>query len=380
MIEITSNFDGGNIEVVEALSPEAIRVRIRKDNNSHFFQWFYFRLTGGQKHNIRITIENAGEAAYPDGWKGYRACVSHDRESWYRVPCEYDADVGTLTIHFRPEHDVSWVAYFAPYSMERHADLIASAGMSPAVRVRSLGQTIDGQDIDMLELGGLGRGVTPKKIWMIARQHPGETMAEWWMEGLLDRLLDGNDPVARALLDKARFYIVPNMNPDGSRRGHLRTNAAGVNLNRAWANPDPETSPEVFYVRKAMERIGVDFHLDVHGDEALPWNFIAGFEGVPSITDEQLALLNRYKTALARLNPDFQTEHGYPVDEPGSSDLRKCTDWVAENFGCLAMTLEMPFKDNANAPDPVFGWSPARCRHLARSCLDALLEVIDDLG
>ena len=37
---------------------------------------------------------------------------------------------------------------------------------------------------------------------------------------------------------------VPNMNPDGSYRGHLRTNAKGANLNREWKNPTPEYSPE----------------------------------------------------------------------------------------------------------------------------------------
>lgn len=65
-------------------------------------------------------------------------------------------------------------------------------------------------------------------------------MAEWFVEGLLDRLLDEDDAVSRTLLDKAVFYIVPNMNPDGSVRGHLRTNAAGVNLNREWQTPSME--------------------------------------------------------------------------------------------------------------------------------------------
>ncbi len=48
-------------------------------------------------------------------------------------------------------------------------------------------------------------------------------------------------------------------------------------------------------------------------------------------------------------------------------------------FGCVSLTLEMPFKDNADAPDEVFGWSPARCRLLGRASLDALYRVIDDL-
>ena len=108
-------------------------------------------------------------------------------------------------------------------------------------------------------------------------------MAEWWMEGALEKLTDEDDPVARVLRRECTFRVVPNMNPDGSRRGHLRTNAAGVNLNREWHAPSAEKSPEVLCVRNAMDETGVDFAMDVHGDEAIPANFLAGFEGIPSL-------------------------------------------------------------------------------------------------
>ena len=70
-------------------------------------------------------------------------------------------------------------------------------------------------------------------------------MHECVLAGFLDRLLDSHSALARHALQKAVFYIVPNMNPDGSWRGHLRTNAAGANLNREWAKPSLDTSPEV---------------------------------------------------------------------------------------------------------------------------------------
>ena len=53
------------------------------------------------------------------------------------------------------------------------------------------------------------------------------------------------------------------------------------------------------------------------------------------------------------------------------------TAQLAERFGAVSMTLEMPFKDNEDLPDPVYGWSPDRCRLLARACLDALHAMID---
>src|SRR3546814_14855251 len=102
------------------------------------------------------------------------------------------------------------------------------------------------------------------------------------------------------------------MNPDGSCRGHLRTNSAGVNLNREWHAPSADKSPEVLVVRNAMDETGVDVAMDVHGDEAIPANFLAGFEGIPSWTDALGDKFYRFADALAATTPDFQTANGYP--------------------------------------------------------------------
>jgi murein tripeptide amidase MpaA len=56
------------------------------------------------------------------------------------------------------------------------------------------------------------------------------------------------------------------------------------------------------------------------------------------------------------------------------------TSQLAERFGCVAMTLEMPFKDNDDLPCPAQGWSPERSRLLGRDCLAALAEWLDERG
>lgn len=45
---------------------------------------------------------------------------------------------------------------------------------------------------------------------------PGESQAEWFMEGLLERLVNPADAISRHLLRDAVIYAVPNMNPDGT--------------------------------------------------------------------------------------------------------------------------------------------------------------------
>jgi len=376
MIAVDAAFDAGNIIVHRCTGPDDIVLGIERDHLSDFFQWFHFRLSGARGQACTLRLTGLAAAAYPPGWPGYRAVVSADRQRWTRAETSYDARIegGTLTIRVTPESDSLWLAYFAPYSMERHHDLVARIGAAPGVTTDILGYSLDGQSIDRIRLGE-----GPRQCWLYARQHPGETMAEWWMEGALDRLVDPADPVARTLRAGATFHIVPNLNPDGSRRGHLRTNAAGVNLNREWHAPSPERSPEVLGVLTAMQASGCDFALDIHGDEAIPQVFIAGFEGIPSATPQQLGLLTDYKARLARLTPDFQTRIGYPAAAPGKANLTMSTNAVAEAFGCLAMTLEMPFKDNDDLPDPVHGWSPGRSKALGRDCLAALAEIIDDL-
>ncbi len=374
---ISSTFDGGNIECMDASDPGNIQLQIRKDNQADFYQWFYFRAAGVRDLDCRYVITNAGGAAYRKGWEDYRAVASYDREFWFRVPTSFDGE--RLVIEHRAGEDQVYFAYFAPYSMERHADLLAFAQTSERCRAETLGLSLDGQTIDCLRFGEPGEN--RKTIWMVARQHPGETMAEWWMEGLIDRLVDDSDPVVRALLERAVLYLVPNMNPDGSRRGHLRTNAVGSNLNREWRDPTPEKSPEVLCVRNRIRETGLDFGLDVHGDEALPYNFLAGTEGIAGWNEDRHRKLELYKRTLASLNPDFQVEHGYPPNEPGKANMTYCSNALADEFGALVMTLEMPFKDASGTPDPVQGWSPERCFRLARSCLDTLHlcwnEVID---
>lgn len=372
---ISSNFESGNIEVIKIDSENNVRLKIRKDTKSDFLQWFHFRLQGAKGKQCTLKIINAGDCTYLKGWKNYQACASYDRVIWFRVPTTFDGQ--ELTISHAPELDSVFYAYFAPYSYEQHLDLISECQQSPHVRVYPLGETFEGRGMDMLKIGKPGKG--KKNIWVIARQHPGESMASWFMEGFLNRLLDQEDPVSRQALEKAVFYVVPLMNPDGVVRGNLRANAAGANLNREWESPSIEQSPEVYLVRNKMDSTGVDFCLDVHGDEALPYNFVAGSEGNPGYNKKIGKLEESFVRHWISISPDFQNKHGYKKDKPGKANMTICTNQIAYRFKCLALTLEMPFKDNNDLPDPLYGWSRSRSIKLGASVLNTIYHILDEL-
>lgn len=374
-MHISANFDAGNIEVINAEDQTNIQLAIRPDVGGEFFQWFNFRLSGEVGEQYVLNIMNAGKASYLAGWEDYQAVASYDREYWFRLPTSYKD--GKLTITAELACESIQIAYFAPYSYERHQDLLAAVQVHPLACLEHLGETLDKRDLTLVKVGD---GDSKKRsIWITARQHPGETMAEWLVEGLLNSLLDEDNATAKLLLEKANFYIVPNMNPDGSVRGHLRTNAIGTNLNREWANPSLEKSPEVFHVINKMEETGVDLFYDVHGDEALPYVFLAGSQGTPSYNDRLAHLRDKFSEVLKFASADFQSEFGYDIDAPGTANMTIATHWVAERFDCLANTLEMPFKENANLPFEDTGWSPERSIKLGEASLVAMLAVVDEL-
>ena len=379
-LHISTAFDSGAIDVVSLAHPGNLQLNIRKDNASEFAQWFHFSLQGAAGIAVTLNFLNAGQCAYPKGWEGYRINASYDRQRWFRIDARFDGQV--MSADITPETQLVYFAYFEPYSHERHLDLIGSAATSEHVEVQHLGQTLEGRDITLLRITD-AQSATPvqqkRNIWLIARQHPGEAMAEWFVEGFVERLLDADDPVARVLLAQCVFYVVPNMNPDGAVRGNLRTNAGGANLNREWAAPSLEKSPEVFLVRQKMLEVGVDLNLDAHGDEGLPYNFVVGTEGTAGYSPRTEALEATFKSAWQTTCPDFQTAQGYGRTAPGAANPTLATNWIGQNFNCLAFTIEMPFKDNADLPDPQAGWNGERSKRLGASVLLPILAVAGQL-
>jgi murein tripeptide amidase MpaA len=203
-------------------------------------------------------------------------------------------------------------------------------------------------------------------------------MAEWFVEGMLDALLDNANPVSRKLLQRAVFYVVPNMNPDGAFRGNLRTNAAGANLNREWMTPSPARSPEVLCVKEKIHETGVDMFFDIHGDEVLPYNFVAGCEMLTDFTPERAAAQKTFIERYMAASPDFQATVGYAASKYNEELLTLASKYVGHTFKCLSLTLEMPFKDNADLPDLLTGWNGARSAALGAAILQPILQSLDD--
>ena len=104
--------------------------------------------------------------------------------------------------------------------------------------------------------------------------------------------------------------------------------------------------------------------------------FVAGSEMLPGFTDAQRADQDRFVAAFLRASPDFQTQYGYEASKYNEDALKLASKYIGHTYGCLSLTLEMPFKDNADLPDARVGGDGARSAALGAAMLQAILEYL----
>lgn len=69
------------------------------------------------------------------------------------------------------------------------------------------------------------------------------------------KLFLGNCPEANFLRNYYIFKIVPILNPDGALCGNFRCSFTGTDLNRRWDQPDEILHPQIFYLKKYLQKL-----------------------------------------------------------------------------------------------------------------------------
>ncbi|KAL4452873.1 hypothetical protein ABPG74_002438 [Tetrahymena malaccensis] len=118
-----------------------------------------------------------------------------------------------------------------------------------------------------------------KVIYIISRQHPGESPSSFVCQGLIAYLLSDQES-SKFLRQIYIFKIIPMVNPDGVVLGNTRCNLSGFDLNRKWQFPDKKLTPEVYFIKEdikqTQQKREVMMFCDLHGHSQLTNFFIYG--------------------------------------------------------------------------------------------------------
>jgi len=283
-IVIDSNFESGNIKLLSKLE-NIINLEIEnepypKSTKKKYQNWFYFKVSNVTNKRLKFIIHNIRN--FDNDWKGFNVCYSYDNKNWKRKSTKLSKN--KLVWNFNSKKRTVYFAYYPPYPFSKSKALFKNA--------KIIGRTKDRNPI-LMQTFGTG----PKKIWLISGQHPGETINSWMLEGFLKRMLERKSK----LYKKYTFYIIPNANPDGNKRGHWYVTSKGINLNRDW---DKFKSPEVKAIKKQIDKIGFFLVFDLHGDEGCKKHFLVELKN-------KHPLFDKINKKLNKKNKHFQIENYY---------------------------------------------------------------------
>ena len=254
-VKINSNFESGNI-IVKSIKRNNINLEIRKDpyikdpKQEKYQYWFYFNACNVKNKKCLFTIQNIVIIPNPwdkyNDWERLNIVYSYDNKNWKRCKTNFNKDKISWAI--KPTKNKIWFAYYPPYTFSRTKKFFGND--------KIIGYSTNKNPIFMKTIGN-----GPFKIGVIARQHPGETIGSWMMEGFVKRVLQKR----KKLTQYYTIHMIGNANPDGTILGHWYTNKNGINLNSDWKNTK---SAEIKAIKKKFKGIKFDLFFDLHGDES----------------------------------------------------------------------------------------------------------------
>jgi murein tripeptide amidase MpaA len=213
------------------------------------YLWFYFKVVGDGKKQLEFVVENAF-GAHQTGWrwKIAKPVFSRDGKTWVRTKYTRYSYLrhqlwrrgikllGKPEFRFRAPFtaETLWVAYSYPYTNSDLNSFIEHIHEYSGVTVSTIGKSAEKRDILKVTIAGSSKatGEQPEQIWLVGREHPGETPASFVCEGFIRALLE--DAAGKQLRGVYSFSVIPIINVDGVAHGYYYHNANGVNLGFDW--------------------------------------------------------------------------------------------------------------------------------------------------
>lgn len=252
IFHVFSDFESGAVKNLHLRKDGAFGFAIPEEPGGDEYLWFHFKIQFNEKLTPEFVIENAADA-HQSGrrWRITRPVFSTDGKNWIRA--EYGKyppwskrlhDLWKPVFRFKSPvtSETLWVAYFYPYSISMLQSFLSEVADHPYTAIKKMGNSEEGRDILLIEIGKNAESAkVPKKtIWVICREHPGETPASFVCEGLIKAILQTS--AGTRLLEDFTFKIVPMLNVDGVAHGYYYHNSRGINLALDW---------EKFYSKEA---------------------------------------------------------------------------------------------------------------------------------
>lgn len=161
---------------------------------------------------------------------------------------------------------------------------------------------------------------------MIGRQHPGETLSSFFIEGMIEEIIENKL--------KYHFLIYPIVNQEGVKNGNHRY-FNETDYNRSWNKQD--APQEIKYIREMVKKTKPQYFIDVHNDEISSKDYVTMKSNITEIGGIQVlkprSTIKRFIRAIIKqhkiINPRLKTAREY----------------IQQEYNCKSILIELSMNE-----------------------------------
>jgi len=247
-LKIVHDYPGSSINVIE-IKNQKIVLELKKEKN-HARQYFNFQLVDVKK-KCNIIITNASKTQFAKGYENYLPFYKTNG-NWERFDEKnviYDGEALNLTISKNDHIEISLVPRYTMEDLLKFTNSLDKNKffMSTTKTLTEIKTNNDAKPICVF----------------IARQHPGETLSSFFLEGVIRQL-------EQEVELKYQYIFYPIVNTRGVENGCHRY-YEGIDYNRSWTKELPE---EIVVIMEKLREKNIKYFFDIHCDEVTKFDYI----------------------------------------------------------------------------------------------------------
>lgn len=312
-MKLISNYEGSSIEFISYdEKTNSVQLSLRLENDD-FNPYYNFIVDNKNGDLAKVFINNIDFSKYYN--KNY-IYLPYKKvyKTWERISTEdLSAKNDTLGITIHP-NEVAEISLIPRYTRQDLTNFVKTIMEYDFINIKH-------DILTKIEIGDKNR----PSIFVIGRQQPGETLASFFIEGMINSIIKNN------LYKKYHYVFFPIVNTLGVQTGCYHY-IDGIDFNKSWNLGAPPR--EIGQIIKTLELYKPKYFIDVHNNEIIPTNRIKAEGNLPKDTFTNFELL-KPMSSLRRLIENIIDLHEQTAIE-----------YVKEEYDCTSILIDLSMKND----------------------------------
>ncbi|MCM8785924.1 MAG: hypothetical protein NC827_01845 [Candidatus Omnitrophica bacterium] len=301
--------------------------------------WFYFKVKVLNIKKIKIVLKHSYNMLGGGMPENLRPVIKFKNSEWIRLPqpeiINFDDGRKSVIWTLDIKNDLFEVALCYPYGKNELEKLLKDTNGYWKKDVIGVSQ----EEREIIRLSNICNDRSKRGVYLISRQHSGETPGSWVLDGFLRYLAEIN-------YKDLVVWTVPLSNIDGVENGFYGKDNFPYDLNRAWGLPPMRHETLVIqrdiirWSERCIQFLAIDFHAPGACEKDGAYFYISKITEDRKIHEIEKKIA---KNISKKVGDYMSKDYVRSINYKSRCETPHFTDFIRKNLKIPSITLETPY-------------------------------------